>query len=44
MLLIKNHSGGDIIPRKPRIWYPGVKYHIMNRGNRRTTIFQDDED
>lgn len=32
------------IPRKPRIWYPGAKYHIMNRGNRRTTIFQDEDD
>ena len=40
----ERHSGGDSIPRKPRIWYPGAKYHIMNRGNRRTTIFQDDED
>ena len=30
--------------RKPHIWYPGATYHIMSRGNRKATIFHDDED
>ena len=29
---------------KKRVWYPGAKYHIMNRGNRRSDIFKDEED
>lgn len=30
--------------KKKRIWYPGAVYHIMNRGNRRSDIFKDEED
>ncbi|RFU61155.1 REP-associated tyrosine transposase [Peribacillus glennii] len=30
--------------RKPRVWFPGAMYHITNRGNRRSSIFLDDED
>lgn len=32
------------MPKKKRIWYPGAVYHIMNRGNRRSDIFKDEED
>ena len=30
--------------RKLRVEYPGANYHVMNRGNRREPIFQDDAD
>jgi REP element-mobilizing transposase RayT len=30
--------------RKLRVEYPGAIYHVMNRGDRRETIFRDDED
>ena len=30
--------------RKGRIQYPGAIYHVMNRGDRREAIFEDDED
>jgi REP element-mobilizing transposase RayT len=30
--------------RNHRIWFPGAKYHITNRGNRRSSIFYDDFD
>ena len=30
--------------RKLRIQYPGAMYHVMNRGDRREAIFQDDQD
>jgi hypothetical protein len=30
--------------RKLRIQYPGAIYHVMNRGDRREPIFQDDFD
>lgn len=30
--------------RKLRVEYPGAIYHVMNRGDRREAIFQDDED
>jgi REP element-mobilizing transposase RayT len=30
--------------RKLRVQYPGAIYHVMNRGDRRETIFVDDED
>jgi putative transposase len=30
--------------RKLRVEYPGAIYHVMNRGDRREPIFQDDED
>jgi putative transposase len=30
--------------RKLRIQYPGAVYHVMNRGDRREAIFEDDED
>lgn len=29
------------MPRKKREWYPGATYHVMSRGNRRASIFQD---
>ena len=29
---------------KVRIQYPGAIYHVMNRGDRREAIFEDDED
>ena len=30
--------------RKLRVEYPGAVYHVMDRGDRREPIFQDDED
>src|SRR5947209_11887058 len=30
--------------RKLRVEYPGAIYHVMNRGDRREAIFQDDQD
>lgn len=30
--------------RKLRVQYPGAIYHVMNRGDRRNAIFEDDED
>src|SRR6266404_5512349 len=30
--------------RKLRIQYPGAMYHVMNRGDRREPIFEDDQD
>jgi REP element-mobilizing transposase RayT len=30
--------------RKLRVQYPGAAYHIMNRGDRREPIFNDDND
>ena len=32
------------MPRQVRIEYPGAKYHVMCRGDRRETIFEDDKD
>ncbi|SHJ13026.1 transposase [Parasporobacterium paucivorans] len=32
------------IARKPRIWYPGAKYHVVNRGNHSDDIFWEEED
>src|SRR5262249_33645708 len=32
------------MPRKLRVQYPGAIYHLMNRGDRREAIFEDDED
>ena len=32
------------LSRELRIWFPGAKYHITNRGNRRSAIFYDDHD
>ena len=32
------------MPRKLRVEYPGAIYHVMNRGDRREPIFEDDED
>ena len=41
-------SGGrdsaDGMARKLRIQYPGAVYHVMNRGDRRESIFHDDAD
>ena len=30
--------------RKVRIQYPGAMYHVMNRGDQREAIFEDDQD
>ena len=30
--------------RKKRVWYPGAIYHVMSRGNRRTTLFREHSD
>jgi hypothetical protein len=32
------------MPGKVRIEFPGAKYHVMSRGDRREDIFQDDVD
>ena len=32
------------VARKLRVEYPGAIYHLMNRGDRRESIFKDDED
>ena len=32
------------MPRKLRVQYPGAIYHLMNRGDRREDIFDDDQD
>lgn len=32
------------MPRKSREWYPGAIYHVMSRGNRKLSLYQDDED
>jgi putative transposase len=33
-----------ILPRRPRAWLPGAKYHITSRGIRKMSLFEDDED
>jgi hypothetical protein len=30
--------------RKLRVQYPGAIYHVMNRGDRRESIFKDDQE
>lgn len=30
--------------RPKRDWYPGATYHVMSRGNRRLTIYKDEDD
>ncbi|MCF6093283.1 transposase [Microaerobacter geothermalis] len=30
--------------RKPRIWLPGVTYHVVSRGNWREELFRDEQD
>lgn len=30
--------------RPRRVWYPGARYHVMNRGNRKEPIFWEKED
>ncbi|WP_246483916.1 transposase [Heyndrickxia vini] len=32
------------MPRKPRIWFEGAKYHITSRGIRKSNLFFDDYD
>jgi len=32
------------MPRSIRIQFPGAFYHVMARGNRRETVFHDDDD
>lgn len=32
------------MPRKHHIWFPGAKYHVISRGNRRSALFEDEED
>ena len=36
--------GFGLVARTLRIQYPGAIYHVMNRGDRREAIFEDDED
>jgi REP element-mobilizing transposase RayT len=38
------HDQGARMARKLRVEYPGAVYHLMNRGDRREAIFQDDPD
>ena len=33
-----------LMARQLRIQYPGAIYHVMNRGDRREAIFQDEPD
>jgi len=35
--------GFGLMARTLRIQYPGAIYHVMNRGDRREAIFEDDE-
>ena len=30
--------------RKPRLYFPGAFYHLLNRGNQRQPIFHDESD
>jgi len=30
--------------RKPRLYFPGAFYHLLNRGNQRQPIFYDEQD
>lgn len=30
--------------RKPRIWHPGIAYHVTGRGNQKAKLFKDDLD
>lgn len=30
--------------RKRRVWYPGAEYHVINRGNRKESLFKDKDD
>ena len=32
------------MPRPPRLKIPGATYHVMNRGNRKSVLFEDDRD
>jgi hypothetical protein len=32
------------MPRKLRVQYPGAIYHVMNRGDRREAIFEENQD
>ena len=32
------------MPRAPRVQFQGAIYHVMSRGNRKATIFEDDDD
>lgn len=36
--------GGNKLPRKRRIWFPGARFHITSRGIRRTSLFRDEDD
>ena len=32
------------MPRKKRTWYPGAIYHVMSRGNRRVSLYKEEDD
>ena len=32
------------MPRKKREWYPGAIYHVMSRGNRRVSLYKEEDD
>lgn len=36
--------GVTTMGRKRRAWFQGAKYHITSRGNRKSTLFYEDED
>ena len=47
IFLLTREAKGDYcarMARKLRIQYPGAIYHVMNRGDRREDIFEDDRD
>ena len=37
-------KGRDLLVKKNRVWFPGAKYHITNRGLRKSPLFYDDYD
>lgn len=32
------------MPRKGRLWFPGAKYHVISRGNRKQSLFYERQD
>ena len=44
MDVLSGLANGPAMPRKLRMEYPGAIYHVMNRGDRRESIFLSDSD
>jgi putative transposase len=44
MMYLSGLANGPVMPRKLRVEYPGAIYHVMNRGDRRESIFLGDTD